>query len=157
MFVLKSRSRGGAWFFAAIFLGLAVIFLVAGLGNYPKDLAYVPVAVLLMLVCGAAATTQVTCDADGLRSRMFRTVRVPASDITAINVESRLSQSSGRKNVLVVVERTSGKPIRLVATAMRDKPENRAKLEANANTIRELLGLHSSESESATGGDLRPV
>ncbi len=146
--VLKSKSRGGAGFFAVVFLGLAAIFVVGGLGKERKDLLWIAPAVLLSLLCVAVATSRVICDPSGIRYRLFRTVRVPAAEVTAITVESKLSQSSGRRNVTIVVERTTGKPIRLVGTAMRDKPQNHSTLEASADAMRATLGLPvSGESE----------
>jgi hypothetical protein len=138
--VLKSRSQAGPWIFAAVFLGLAAIFVGGSLGSEPKDLPWIPVALFLSLSCVAVATSRVTCDATGIRYRLFRTTRVPAPEVMAITVESRVS-SSGRKNVLLVVERASGKPIRLVGTTMRDNPQNRAAVEANADAMRSALGL----------------
>jgi hypothetical protein len=82
----------------------------------------------------------VACDANGIRYRLLRTVRVPAAEVRAIIVESKRSQSSGRTNVFLVIERRTGKPIRCVATAMRDKPKNRATLEASADAMRAVLG-----------------
>jgi hypothetical protein len=147
-FVLRSKSQRGAWLFAVVFMGPTAIFVVGGVGKHPNDLLWIAPAVLLSLLCIAVATSRVTCDANGIRSRLFRTVRVAAAEVTAITVESQLSQSSGRRNVFLVVERTTGKPIRLMGTAMRDKPQNRATLEANADAMRAVLGLPGSgESE----------
>jgi hypothetical protein len=122
-------------------LVLVAIFVDGGLGDEPKDLPWIPLAVLLCLLMVAAANSQVTCDPDGIRYRLFRTVRVPAAEVRAITVESKLSQSSGRRNMFLVVERTTGKPIRCLGTAMRDKPQNRATLEASADAMRAALGL----------------
>jgi hypothetical protein len=110
--VLKSTTRGAGWFFAAIFLGLAAIFVAGSLGDTPKDLPWIPLVVLMCVLCVAVANSQVTCDQNGVRYRLFRTVRVPAADVTAITVESKLSQSSGRTNLILVIERRTGKPVR---------------------------------------------
>jgi hypothetical protein len=139
--VLKSVSRGAAWCFAAIFLGLSAIFVANGLGDTPKDLPWLALVVPMCLLCAAVANSQVTCDPNGIRYRLFRTVRVPAAEVKAITVESKLSQSSGRKNLILVIERRTGKPIRCLGTAMRDKPQNRATLEASADAMRGALGL----------------
>jgi hypothetical protein len=139
--VLKSTSRGAAWFFAAVFLGLAAIFVAGGLGDSPKDLPWIPLVVLMCLLCVAVANSQVTCDPNGIRYRLFRTVHVPAAEVRAITVESKLSQSSGRTNLLLVIERRTGKPIRCLGTAIRDKPQKRATLEASADEMRAALGL----------------
>jgi hypothetical protein len=144
--VLKSKSQGGAWVGTVAFLGVTAAFVAGSLGKYHKDLPWIPPAVLLTLLFVAVATSRVTCDANGIRYRLFRTVRVPVAEVRAITVQ--LSQGSGRRSVLVVVERHTGKPIRLVATAMWDKPQNRAKVEANADAMRAALGLPGSgESE----------
>jgi hypothetical protein len=139
--VLKSTSRGAAWCLAAVFLGLAAIFVAGGLGDYPKDLPWIPPAVLMGVLCVAVANSQVTCDPNGIWYRLFRTVRVPAAEVRAITVESKLSRSSGRTNLFLVVEPRTGKPIRCLGTAMRDKPHNRATLEASADAMRTALGL----------------
>ena len=137
-------------------MGLTAAFVAGSLGRYHKDLPWIPPAVLLAFVCVAVATSRVTCDASGIRYRLFRTVRVPAAEVRAITVKSQLSHGSGRRSVLVVVERKTGKPIRLVATAMWDKPQNRATVEANADAMRAALGLPGSgESELMRRRELR--
>ena len=139
--VLKSVSRGPAWFFAAVFLGLSAIFVANGLGDNPKDLPWLALAVPLCLLCAAVANSQVTCDQNGIRYRLFKTVRIPVAEVTALRIDSKLSQSSGRTNLILVIERRAGKPIRCLGTAVRDKPQSRATLEASAQAMRGALGL----------------
>jgi hypothetical protein len=139
--LLKSVSRGLAWSLAVVFLGLAAIFVAGGLGDTPKDLPFIPPAVLLCLLMVAVANSQVTCDQNEIRYRLFRTVRIPAVEVRAITVESKVSQSSGRKNLFLVIERRTGKPVRCLGTAMRDKPQNRTTLEARVDAMRAALGL----------------
>jgi hypothetical protein len=86
------------------------------------------------------AVARVTCDRTGLDYRkLFRSRRVLANEVTAVTVKS--VPGGGYRRVRINIECHRQRPVKLVRLQRRDTPHNFVQSEADAQAIRQALGL----------------
>jgi Bacterial PH domain len=106
----------------ALFGFFVLILLIAGLGSIHRSIGEGIALLVMAAACLRPAATAVVVDARGVKVRnVFRTVRVPWSDITGFSVGKAKSFP-----YMLLVHRRSGPPIASFAVSgWVNKPESR--------------------------------
>jgi hypothetical protein len=134
----SAGMRGFAWALAAF----GAIFGLSGTAATVHSLVLAIwmglFGLLMMLLAINGAVAKLTCDPAGLCWRTLRTVRVPASEITTVGVQT--VPGFGYRRVRIDVHRQSGRRVKLTQLQRPNTPANLAKSEADAEAMRRVLG-----------------
>jgi hypothetical protein len=95
---------------------------------------------VIFLLCGISlVVSSVTCDRQGIRMRSLYSKYVPASDVA--NVEVSTTDFGYGRRVRVDIRRHAGRTLRSPALMRYDTKKSHAQAEANADAIKQVLGL----------------
>jgi hypothetical protein len=138
---LTLRPRSSSRAAGCAFVVFGAIFGPSGLTtNHTLIAVFTGLYGLFIALIGVSIViARLECDRTGLTYRGLRTVRFSASDVSSVSVKSIAGYAYRR--LRIDVNRKNGRPLKLTRFQRGDNAKNRATAEADADAIRQALGL----------------